>query len=918
MAVNIHQILKNNIVDSEDAIWHSHVSMVQPRGKFQFNRTEIEKLWDSYCELFKDDNDIPITGIAEKPHNYSPILVDVDLKVMETDEVSYDDHLYSNDHVKKLINIYQEVISEIVDDCNSSNLNCVLLEKPIYYITNGENRYIKNGFHLHFPSIFLSKVDQTVHLIPRIKKKVSEIELFKDIGIDDSASVLDECVGTVPWLIYGSRKNEESQPYLFSKVFDYKLNEVTLTTAFSDYCIYDNDEVKIDIRENVRKYLPRILSIVPYGRETHEVKDGLEFVGKVRANSITSRTRSKNVYKSMDVNVEEQLKKAATLLPMISDFRADDRNEWMSIGWALYSIGEGSGEALQLWLDFSSRSDKYEESKCIYEWDRMVKKDKTIGTIKHYAKYDNPEEYSKFLSEQLQPIMRSSLNGSHNDIAKVLHAYFGDEFVCASISGKTWYQFRKEQHRWEEIEGGIFLREQISSKLVRDYVELAKKIAEDFGTTTDKAEEAMIAERRKQVDRIISSLKSAPFKNNVMTEAMEVFYDRSFAEKLDQNSYLIGFKNGVYDLKNNTFRAGVQDDYISKTVAIEYKEFNEADNEVEDVKEFLQKIFPDTSIRNYFMDTYSDIFVGGNAQKKVYMWTGAGDNGKSIVQNFFEMMLGQLAIKFNTQYFTGKKTSTGTANPELSRAGPPVRHVTMEEPDADEQLNIGELKKLSGGDSYWARDLFEKGKSTREVFPMFTLTFICNKLPKLKYSDKATWNRIRVIPFESTFVPPGQECPVTFEEQLRDKRFPMDRNFRGKIPGMVQAFAWYLLKWRSSVTTRREPEKVLEATAVYRKQNDIYRQFVEECIIESSTYLSLVEMYASFKEWFKESFPHMQLPIKNEVREYFENLWGDCERGTRWYGHRIRTLQDDIDSGDAVVLDDNDLIDYNKNGAPPV
>jgi phage/plasmid-associated DNA primase len=293
------------------------------------------------------------------------------------------------------------------------------------------------------------------------------------------------------------------------------------------------------------------------------------------------------------------------------------------------------------------------------------------------------------------------------------------------------------------------------------------------------------------------------------------------------------------------------------------------------------------------------------------MWTGDGDNGKSIVQNFFDIMLGQLAIKFNTQYFTGKKTSAGQANPELSRAGPPVRHVTMEEPDADEQLNIGEMKKLSGGDSYWARDLFEKGKATREVFPMFTLTFICNKLPKLKYSDKATWNRIRVIPFESTFVPPGEKCPETFEEQLRDKKFPMDRDFKVKIPGMVQAFAWYLLKWRRNITVRLEPAKVVEATTIYRNQNDIYRQFVEECIIDTpGTYLTLVEMYASFKEWFKESFPHMQLPIKNEVREYFENLWGETTNGTRWKGFRVKTLQDDIESGDAIVLDDDDLIQY--------
>ena len=202
----------------------------------------------------------------------------------------------------------------------------------------------------------------------------------------------------------------------------------------------------------------------------------------------------------------------------------------------------------------------------------------------------------------------------------------------------------------------------------------------------------------------------------------------------------------------------------------------------------------------------------------------------------------------------------------------------MEEPDADEQLNIGELKKLSGGDSYWARDLFETGKTTKEVFPMFTLTFICNKLPKLKYSDKATWNRLRVIPFESTFVEPGQPCPETFEEQMLEKRFPMDKTFSSKIPDMVGAFAWYLLQWRQKITVRIEPDKVKEATAIYRRQNDIYRQFIEECIADDNdSILSLTELYAHFKEWFREGWANMTLPIKNEVKEYFEKLWGETK-----------------------------------------
>ena len=41
----------------------------------------------------------------------------------------------------------------------------------------------------------------------------------------------------------------------------------------------------------------------------------------------------------------------------------------------------------------------------------------------------------------------------------------------------------------------------------------------------------------------------------------------------------------------------------------------------------------DSSLRRYFLDTYSDIFVGGNTQKKVYLWTGEGDNGKSVTNH---------------------------------------------------------------------------------------------------------------------------------------------------------------------------------------------------------------------------------------------------------------------------------------------
>ena len=908
MNPSIEEILRNHYVDG---VFHTHVSMLQPKGKYSFNRQGLETFWDTYCQTINDGQ--KMLGVAEKPQHYLPVLADVDLKVKDNDEVDYGDHVYTEQQCKEIIEIYQSELRKIVDQCTDSHLLCVLLEKPIYYITAGENRYAKNGFHLHFPNLFLSKVDQEVHLIPRVQERIKECKTFQNLGLEDSSSVIDKACCKVPWLIYGSRKAENMEPYKLTKIFSSDGTELSLKEAFTGYEIFDIDEEPISIDNRIEEYLPRILSIVPYGRQTSELKSGIDPPFKQQINKELKRKSALGLKPSDDVS--KNIEVAKRLLPMLSDKRAEDYQEWRKIGWLLNREGDGSPEALDLWLEFSARCDeKYVETQCISDWNSFtVRHDTpTMGTLHYYASIDSPEDYKEYKNAQCDRYVEESLNGSHHDIAKVLKEQYRNEFVCASIANKIWYQYR--DHRWEEIEEGIFLRQHISKEIVDLFTEKGKVLMTKWAGVEDKAEEAMHNARLKQVQKIIANLKSSPFKNNIMKEAMEVFYDRNFKQKLNQNPMLIGFKNGVYDLNNNTFRDGIPEDYISKSVPINYKEYHESDEAVQNVISFLSKVFPDKSIRTYFLDTYSDIFVGGNTQKKVYLWTGEGDNGKSITQTFFEKMLGELAIKFNTQYFTGKKTSTGSANPELARAAPPIRHATMEEPDADEQLNIGELKKLSGGDSYWARDLFETGKTTKEVFPMFTLTFICNKLPKLKYSDKATWNRLRVIPFESTFVEPGQPCPETFEEQMLEKRFPMDKTFSSKIPDMVGAFAWYLLQWRQKITVRIEPDKVKEATAIYRRQNDIYRQFIEECIADDNdSILSLTELYAHFKEWFREGWANMTLPIKNEVKEYFEKLWGE-PRGARWAGYRIRTLEEDIADGEALLITEDDLVNYEPGG----
>jgi len=420
---------------------------------------------------------------------------------------------------------------------------------------------------------------------------------------------------------------------------------------------------------------------------------------------------------------------------------------------------------------------------------------------------------------------------------------------------------------------------------------------------------------------MVEKLKDSGYKNNIMREACEVFYNRNFEQKLGMNPFIIGFKNGVYDLKLDIFRAGRPEDYVNKQMPINYINFSKTDKRVLAIDDYLEKVFPDSSIRTYFLDTMSDIFEGGNPQKTISFWTGEGDNAKSVTQSFFEKMLGPYAVKISTTLVTGKKTSIGQASPELARTGGGVRYCVIEEPDTDERLNIGILKSLSGNDSFWARDLFATGKNTKEILPLFKICFICNGLPPPRNADKAFWNRVKVIPFESTFVKSGDDCPQDPAEQLLQKRFPRDPNFDKKIPELLEPFAWKLLDHRKSIKGkgRVEPEKVRMATELYRRQNDNYRQFSEECIVEEEkAELRLQDLYNGYKEWFKNGYPGHQLPLRNDIQQYFTKYWGDPEPGLLWRGYTIKLIHNEETEGDTfIVKQPNEDDDINSISPSP-
>ena len=75
MDPSIEKIIRNQQVDS---IFHTHVSMIQPKTKYQFTRQDLETFWEVYSKRIQEEPNC-VVGIAEKAQHYLPVLADVDL-----------------------------------------------------------------------------------------------------------------------------------------------------------------------------------------------------------------------------------------------------------------------------------------------------------------------------------------------------------------------------------------------------------------------------------------------------------------------------------------------------------------------------------------------------------------------------------------------------------------------------------------------------------------------------------------------------------------------------------------------------------------------------------------------------------------------------------------------------------------------
>lgn len=799
----------------------THTSLGTPLGSFYIPYEDVDKFHTLYKGALRNKTSLFMT---EKHKSVSPICIDLDLRF----PLGEMQRKYSSSQIEKLIKIYVSKLSQYVD---FNTCKVYVLEKPSPRTTDKE---VKDGIHVIIPNIITTP---TVQYLVRQQclNEMNEI-LCGEIGCTNSIDdIFDHAViEKNNWLMYGSTK-PNSHTYEVTNVFD-----VSSTGELNNISTQNEDYVDLFSIRN--KCIPCNVK----NNKLQEIQSYEERLKKKTKNTCISQNSNTSVKNECD-NLDEIEK----LVDMLSTSRAEVFDDWIKLGWCLRNIDH---RLLSKWDEFSKNSSKYVAGECAKLWSRMKIGGLGIASLHMWAKQDNPTVYTNSIRSSLHSLIETSMSATHYDVAQVIHKMFKHQFVCSSINRRTWYVYKN--HRWHEDDAGCTLRMKIPVDVWKEYSNFIIVMQQKSLNSEIQVDQDRYMGYAKKLMDVARKLKLTNFKDSIMKECSEVFYQPDFEEKLDSNLSLIGFENGVYDLDNKEFRDGRPEDYISFTTGNEYIPYDPDHPAIHGVQTYLQQVITNYDVREYVLKLLGSFLHGSIKDQKFYIWTGSGSNSKSKLIELFEKSYGDYCCKFPITLLTQKRAASNAANSEVARSKG-KRFASLQEPSEDEQINIGLMKEYSGGDRIMARQIY---KEPIEFNPQFKMLLLCNHLPNVPSDDGGTWRRIRVVEFKSKFV----DNPVPERNE-----FPIDLDLSEKLDNWKPYFISMLIHYYDKYKQHgiHEPDEVLQCTNEYKNQNDHVANFISEFIIshEPTSFLSLAEIFSEYKAWIRNDGINAKLPTKSDL-----------------------------------------------------
>lgn len=297
---------------------------------------------------------------------------------------------------------------------------------------------------------------------------------------------------------------------------------------------------------------------------------------------------------------------------------------------------------------------------------------------------------------------------------------------------------------------------------------------------------------------------------------------------LDCDQMLLNCKNGTIDLRTGKLQEHNPDDFITKIVDIDYLP-NAPHREF---MTFIDKVLDGKRVLIDYLQRFMGYCLTGKTNEQVLLFLyGTGANGKTTLANVMEKLVGDYSSTANSSLLMHRSNNTATNDLAALRG---ARLVKVSEFDEGERLAEATVKTLTGGDRISCRHLYCE---PFEYTPSYKILLLGNYKPNVRGQDEGIWRRIHLLPFRMTIRP--QDRDQNLEEKLNKE-----------LPGILYWAVEGCLEWQR--IGLKAPEDIRNEVASYRRNEDVFNQWINECCVKGEEYLTsakqLLESYKNFSQ----------------------------------------------------------------------
>jgi len=609
---------------------YTHTSIGQPKISLTIPDEQLPAFFTAYKRAMVSR--VPL-HMTEKPTNPSAMRADLDFRFALPQDPQERKRMYTTEHVERIVQTYAKILHEYLDAPPEAFVAYVMEKsQPVDY--RGK---LKDGIHIVWPHLVTNT--QFQHWV---RKKVLDVakETFSGIPLTNTyEDIIDVAIiDRNAWQMYGSTK-PDCEAYRVTRVLSFDGTDGSVTNITPEHFTAEDELQFVELFSMRNKTAATPIQSSKQAEIDEYIRCVLPTMDDRRKTKLHAQIFGKSINYTRTYTTDDELQLARQfVVECLSPHRAESYEDWIKLGWTLRNVDY---RLIDVWTEFSKLSSKYISGECEKLWDTMRMDTLGMGTLRWWAKQDNERRYFDILESSVIALIDKCTNDqAHYDVAKVVYALLKDEFRFTSRD--VWYQYVRQLHRWKRTREGVALRKELSNRVCSEFMRRANYWASQANCSTNEQQKELNMKKHQELMSIANKLKQAGYKESVMKECKCLFVDETFEEHLDSHVHLLGFENGVYDLRMGEFRDGSPDDYISFSTGRHYHPYDPNCEEAREIEAYFKQVFTNPNVCKFFKDLLVLLIDGGLRSEKFYVFTGSGSNSKSKILELVQKAIGRM------------------------------------------------------------------------------------------------------------------------------------------------------------------------------------------------------------------------------------------------------------------------------------